>query len=194
VSRFVKPPGQKEARLPLFDPRHFEYHHLIRHYQALFGRNAVLALPYEQFAADPASFTARIGEFAGRPIPEDVLSALRFERRRHKSPSAAAISINRRLNRVFVRADVNPAPIFESHFAERIGRRIDPRRIERVVPERLARRSDGSLRALVAKLVGDRYAASNRLTEELTGIDLGAYGWHVEGIAGRPEVKRRSES
>jgi hypothetical protein len=179
VSRFLKPPGQHEARVPLFDPRHFEYHHLIRHYQALFGDDAVLTLPYDQFARDPVSFIVRIAGFAGRPVPQDVLHALRFERRRHRSPSAAAIAVNRRLNRLVVRSDTNPAPVFASHLAERIARRIDPRQIDRAVPERLARSSEDSLRAVVTAFVGDRYRESNRATAELTGQDLRGYGWTI---------------
>jgi Sulfotransferase domain len=179
VEGFVEPPAQDWARVPLFDLRYYEYHHLIRHYQRLFGTERVRTLAYEQFTADAASFVRQIADFTGRPLPEDAFARLDFDVRRNASPSAVAISVSRRLNRLVHRSDLNPAPLFESALADRLAKRANPRKLERFVPEGLGRSADRRMKAHVKDLLGDRYAASNRVTQELTGIDLAAWGWPV---------------
>jgi hypothetical protein len=179
LARFVEPPAQDAARVPLFDLRYYEYHHLIRHYQRLFGAERVLTLAYEQFAADSLSFIRQIADFTGRSLPQDALARLAFDHPRNVSPSAAAISVSRRLNRFVHRSDLNPAPLFESRLADRLARKTNPRKLERFVPESVGRSADRRLKAHVKVLLGDRYAPSNRITQELTGIDLAAWGWPV---------------
>jgi hypothetical protein len=51
--------------------------------------------------------------------------------------------------------------------------------VKRIVPVRLVERSDDALRRAVVEAVGDRYARSNQITAELTGIDLGGFGWDL---------------
>jgi hypothetical protein len=181
VARFVEPPAQHTARVPLFDLRYYEYHHLIRHYQRLFGTERVLTLAYEQFATDSPSFIRQIADFTGRPLSEDTFTRLRFEVRRNTSPSAAAVSVSRRLNRLVHRSDLNPAPLFQSALAGRVASSANPRKLERFVPEGVGRSSDRRMKAHVKDLLGDRYAPSNRLTQKLTGIELAGYGWPVAG-------------
>jgi hypothetical protein len=57
--RFVDAPADPADRVPAFDFRFYEYHHLIRHYQDRFGGGSVRVLAYETFVQDPAEFVRR---------------------------------------------------------------------------------------------------------------------------------------
>jgi hypothetical protein len=170
---FLDPPRSPSARAPVFDLRHFEYHRLLSYYRDLFGPERVLVLAYEQFVEDPAAYVSRIAGFAGLSLPDEVLGSLPFDERSNPAPSAAALALRRGLNRLGVRTDVNPGPLFPSKRVLALARRVE----ELPLPHGLEERSDAALRRLVAEVVGDRYAGSNRITAELAGIDLGRYGW-----------------
>jgi hypothetical protein len=174
--RFMQPPASRSMRVPWFDLRHFEYHHLLSYYRRLFGPDAVLALTYEQFVADPSAFVDEIGRFAGRPLSSEVLASLPFEAKTNPGPPATTIAARRLLNGLGVCSDLNPAPLFPSPAVGRLGKRIDRARL---APRRVVEREEAKLRQVVADTVGDRYVESNRRTAELTGADLAAYGWMV---------------
>src|SRR5205823_14475513 len=74
IEDFLHPALDQGWRIPLFDFEYFEYHRLLGYYRSLFGADNVLALPYEQLVRDRRDFLTRIGEFAGRPVPEEVLA------------------------------------------------------------------------------------------------------------------------
>jgi len=174
VEQFLDPPRSKSRRVPWFDPRYFEYDRLLRHYVDLFGAERVLCLPLEQFVADGPGFVGAIGRYVGRPFAEAELAALPFDDRSNRAPSAAGVERRRRRNKLGVRSEVNPTPVFA------------PAAFERLSPELLARAVSLSgnrdeferrLREAVEVFVGDRYAKSNRRTAELSGVDLGSFGW-----------------
>jgi hypothetical protein len=177
IERFLAA-DPESRRVPRFDFGHFAYDRLIRYYQSLFGRDSVLVLPYEQFVQDGRGFVAAVGEFAGRPIPAPVLDGLPYGERSNSAQSAFSVALSRPLNVFGRRSDLNPEPIVESKLlcslAKQI-RRFDPSTVP-VLRERAAR-SEAHLRDVVEAAVGDRYVESNRATAELTGLDLGAYGW-----------------
>jgi hypothetical protein len=178
LRQFLEPPTSTSMRVPGFDFRHFEYEHLLRHYRSLFGPEIVLTLAFEQFVREPADFVAEIGRFAGLPVSGELLDSLPFEARVNPAFSAAKTEVRRRRNRL-VRSELNPAPLLESRPLKRLTRFTESTGFEALVPDRLAARKEASLRRAVAEIVGDRYAESNRATAELTGIDLGGYGWTV---------------
>jgi hypothetical protein len=174
---FLAQPQTPSMRVPLFDLRHFEYHHLLRYYRGLFGPDRVLVLTYEQFVRDPATFLGAISAFAGRPLAPEVLATVPVETRSNPSPSATAIGLSRRINSLGGRrTEVDPAPLFRSRLLAKAARRAERARF---VPRRLDARNEARLRQVVAEAIGDRFVQSNRATAELTGIDLAAYGWMV---------------
>jgi Sulfotransferase family len=170
---FLNPPVSRGARVPRFDLRHFEYHHLVAYYQELFGPDRLLVLTYEQFVTDPAAYVVRIAEFAGLTLGDDVIHSLPYEQRSNPAPSAAALAFRRQLNRLGVRAEVNLAPMLDSKLIPLLARRVE----RMPLPRALEQRSDAGLRRLVAGVVGHRYVESNRITADLTGLDLASYGW-----------------
>ena len=176
VINFIWPPASKSMRVPWFDVRHLEYHHLLMYYRELFGAERVLALTYEQFLADQAVFAQRIAEFAGRPLSEEALRALPFDERSNPSPTAPAIELMRLLNKLGVRSELNPSPLIISRRIKRLGASVQE---TRRFPAGMVERRETKLRADVAAMIGNRYVESNRITAELVGADLGSLGWMV---------------
>jgi hypothetical protein len=174
VTKFMQPPTSRSLRIPWFDFRHLEYDHLLGYYRRLFGPERVLVLPYEQFRSDPRSFVERLAAFAGTPLSADQLDALPFDSQTNPGPPATSIAARRLLNGLGVRTDLNPAPPLASPAFWKLGKRID--RLS-LAPHRAVTHEEQKLRRLVAERVGERYVDSNRRTAELTGLDLGAYGW-----------------
>jgi hypothetical protein len=182
LARFIASPRSRNLLVPWFDLSYFEYDRLLRHYSELFGAERLLVLTFEEFVENPAAFVAKIAEFSGLPLDAEQLDFLPFDRTPNQSLSSAAVAVRRRLNRLAVRSEVNPAPLFEAPVVKRAVRwatrdkRID-RLVDALLPRPVHERSDAKLRSVAAAAAGDRYRESNRATSELTGIDLSSYGW-----------------
>jgi hypothetical protein len=179
VEEFLRPGTDQGWRIPMFDFDYFEYHRLLAYYQTLFGAENVLALPYEELVRDRRSFLAKIGRFSGNPVPEKVLAEMSDAKRRNPAQSALVLGATRVLNRFGPRNELNPAPLVESALvhgaATKMRKKLDPANLR--ATRALAQRSEQLLKESVAAAVGDRYVASNRITAELLGVDLAAYGW-----------------
>jgi len=176
LARFLEPPRSGSVRVPWFDARYLEYDRLIAYYRSLFGTEQVLALAFDQFVEDGRAYVERIADFAGRPVPCDVLDSLPYGRRENvRTTSALTLSVVRRLNHLGPPTDVNPAPLVASKLAGRAADRLvrgDPLRARSAA-------ADERLRREVDEWAGDRYAASNARLGELLGVDLARYGWTV---------------
>jgi hypothetical protein len=57
--RYLSSSGFSPMKVPLFSFDHFEYHPLIQHYEALFGRENIFVFLYEDFSQNPEDFMAR---------------------------------------------------------------------------------------------------------------------------------------
>ena len=182
LRHFLEPAVGRSLRVPLFDGRYFEYDHLVRHYQGLFGRERVLTLPFELFVRDGRAFVERIAELSGRPVPDDVIGALRYRRRSNRARSALTIAVVRRLNRFTEHTELNPAPVAELRSAARLSEWLQ--RTE-ILDHRLTKgpeaRSQERLRRTIEEWAGDRDAESNRRLADLIGADLASLGWEVVG-------------
>lgn len=176
VEQFLDPPRSKSRRVPWFDPRYFEYDRLLRHYVSLFGAERVLCLPFEQLAFDGPAFARAIADFGGRPLGEGELGALPFDDRSNRAPSAAGIERQRRRNKLGVRSELNPTPVFGAAAFERLSPELVARALR---PRRDAAELQRRLSETVDAFVGNRYAESNRRTAELAGTDLAALGWRL---------------
>jgi hypothetical protein len=179
IEAFLQPGSDQGWRIPLFDFDYFQYHLLIGYYNELFGADNVLPLPYEELVRDRRSFLTKIGEFSGNPVPEEVLAEMTDAKRRNPAQSALVLGATRVLNRFGPRSELNPAPLMESMLvhgaATKMRKKLDPANLQ--VTRGLAERSEQSLKRAVAEAVDERYVESNRITAELLGVDLAAYGW-----------------
>jgi hypothetical protein len=180
VPRFLERTPEYGWRVPMFDFGHFEYDRLIRYYRSLYGDENVLGLPYEQFTRDARGFVSAIARFAGRPVSEQTLDRLPYTHRTNQAPPALAATLTRPLNRFGPRSDANPTPLLGSRIPVPLTRGLRRRWLWRIPPLRgAAADAEDELHRYVATTIGDRYAASNRATAELTGADLSEYGWRL---------------
>lgn len=167
-------PTSRGPRVPRFRFEHFEYHHLVSCYQELFGIDRVLVLPMERLSKDPRGFVASISIFAG--VPEPDCPSMEPE---YSSRLASTVALQRRLNRIFGHSSVNPGAPFHTWSLERWYDRLD-----RITPRWISDRSEEGLRRFIEGETADRYARSNALVAEVTGIDLESFGYRMP--AGSP--------
>lgn len=197
LRHFLEPPVGRSLRVPLFDWRYFEYDHLVRHYQRLFGEEHVLTLPFELFVRDGRAFVQRIAELAGRPIPDDVLGTLRYRRRSNRARSALTIAAVRSLNRFTEHTELNPAPVAEWRSAARLSEWLQrTEALDHELTKGLETRCQERLRRTIEEWVGEGYGESNRRLAELTGFDLAALGWQLSSAqtSGNPSNEEREPS
>ncbi len=177
LPRFLDPPVYRRPRIPPFDLRHFEYHRLLACYGELFGRERVLALPYERLARDGLGMVAAIAAFAGaRPAP-GALEALPFAARVNTATSAPAVMLQRVVNRLFVTSDVNPMPLAPWKGAAGLRRKVAE--LGGRAPLAMQDRLESRLREQVARAAQGRFGESNRILGEMMGVDLAAFGYEV---------------
>jgi hypothetical protein len=176
LAQFLDPPRSRGRRVPWFDDGYLEYDRLVGYYRSLFGDEQVLALPFDQFVENGRAYVVRIADFAGRPVPPEVLDRLPYgHREKVRTTSAGTLAVVRRINHFTPRTDVNPTPLLES----RLARRLADGLIDRDWLRSRSATAEERLRREVDEWAGARFAESNRRLAELTGADLGSYGWVV---------------
>lgn len=151
-----------------------EYHHLIRYYQGCFGADRVLVLPFESLR-DPTRFVGRIAEFAGIEVPTDVPRDLE-----NAGMPSAAVALTRVLNILtrmlgLHRSLSGPMAKPKLVSARRRALQILRGPTKGAISSRVERR----WLTATSEYLGGRYTHSNRETERLTGLDLGALGYRV---------------
>jgi hypothetical protein len=164
-----QPRTNRELRRPTPGLDVFEYHHLIAYYQKLFGQEHVLVLPYERIRGDATSFVGDICAFVGLPRPTEVPETIE-----NPSVSAGGLVVARGMN--MATQVVRMRPTGEAPKRRRL-RFI--RKIDRVVPKGISRSVEERWREALTGVGTDRFAESNRITSELTGLDLASLDYIV---------------
>ena len=160
-------PDISHFRFRRFRPGHCEYDRLVSLYQRLFGEARVRVLPFELLRSDHDAFLGEIARFCGIP-------SLRASARRGENPSMSALAaaVQRRLNRIFLRDDVNPTAPFRCWRLEGWMQSVD-----RTLLRRLAGPAERALSARVAQLCEGRFEESNARLAVIAGLDLSRFGY-----------------
>jgi hypothetical protein len=175
IARFLDTPEPGLGRGPGFRLSLYEFDRIIAYYQALFGPDRVLALPFEMLLSSPGAFVSEIQAFCGRAAT-DIGSVSRANERR---PLLMQL-IQRPLNALFFHNELSRGALFHiPRFAKRYGR--TRRLFEAVTPAWLERSMQARLAGAIERHVGDYYAESNRRTEQITGLSLARYGYPLMG-------------
>jgi hypothetical protein len=158
-------------KAPRFGFAHFEYDRLIAHYDALFGADNVLVLPYEQLAADPDAFLDAIAVASGL----DVDRAGIHGKTPNRSFGRLTIALGRFLGLFTARS------VADKHYLLHIPGFYH---IRRKLLESLARfdrcpRAEHLLGRRLTDDISSRYARSNARLERLRPLDLRALGYPV---------------
>ena len=171
IETFITLPFHQRYSVPAYDLRFHEYHRQIRHYQALFGRDRVLVLPFERLKRDSNAVVSEISTFA----LSRKLAAISPERR-NVGMGGLSAALTRPLNLLFSRSSLNPgAPFYAqgfNHVVQQASIAMDEH-----LPASWNELYDKRLRRHVEEVAGPRFRESNRLTSELIGIDLKSLGY-----------------
>lgn len=154
----------------------FKYDRLIRLYQSVFGSENVLTLPMEMIIVKPRDFAGRICQFSNIDTPDDLPFHIKSNERATYLPYVA-------LRRIvpLIRSSQGNA-YNPSILGRNLGRSVHLRTvnaISKVVPRSLDKWVKNRLQQQVDELTKDTYVTSNRETEKLIGMDLGAFGYRV---------------
>jgi hypothetical protein len=173
---YLRAPDPGDHRAPCFDPSFLRFDRLVESLDRRFGREQVLAIPYDRLRQDPRDFLARIGAFLGTEIPPPEHA----EAKVYASPGFVVASLQRRVNLWCVRSTLHRAPPLPSPRLARLsgvlasvaGRLASP------LLESSRRRAAAALvEARLAEVPGLR--ESNARLAERIGEDLRGFGWMV---------------
>ena len=164
------PPG----KIPLFSFDHFKYHRLIGYYHSVFGKDRVLALPFEMFVRTPQEFIDSITDFAGTRCVTD----LPFGEGVNVGQSPYLASARARWNFIAARGQLNPSVRVRSdtvrHTLDNLLQRTD-----KLLPAARQNKIDLAQKRTVAHIVGERFKESNRAASKMIGRDLAFYGYDL---------------
>jgi len=167
---FLRPSEPGDHRLPIPDLAFLRFDRLVDDLDAIFGRERVLALPYEILRRDATDLLARISAFAGFTIPAPSSNDPVFA-----APSLLEAAVLRRVNLLAVRSSLHRAPPFPG--LESLGRRL-----ARLVGRRATAAGERRRRTRADEIIARSLApldlpASNRRLAARIGVDLEALGW-----------------
>ena len=166
-----------DGRQPTPSLKFWEYHRLISMYYEIFGKGAVLILPYEMFCSQPLEFVGRICAFVGVPPPAELPVRQFVNTRRGHFSSYYSRFLTP------LRKSSSANGYFPS---SRTGKKVDKLvkgLLDYSVPNSWEERTREKLQQRVARFIGDHYCASNRASQELTGLNLAEYGYRMISIS-----------
>lgn len=156
-------------------PAFFEYDKLVGYYRSKLGASRVLVLAFEMLKKDSRAYVQKISAFSGANTDTERIDF---------SVVKEAIPVNaigaRRVANSFLSNDPdNPFSRLMPAVVYWRATRPAVRMLDVV-----ARRFNGSaarkrLEARIERILGDHYVASNQRLAEMTGIDLGSYGYRI---------------
>ncbi len=155
--------------MPILYPDYLEYDRMVGYYQALYGRENVLVMPFERLRSDATGYIRAILEFCRCPG--------RIERpasAKHVGLSAPALAVRRRLNPL---VKINPLSPHWSRSHELINRICV--RIDKITRGQRSAVLERRWEGVVARRYEGVFRDSNRRLSESTGIDFGALGYEV---------------
>lgn len=178
LKEYLAPSYKNQKKCPHFEFDHFSYHHLIQHYCDVFGKQNVLVLAYEQFRENNAGFLSAVSVFAGNTTAISKRCLSRTKKRNNASFSHPRCVIKRRLNPFLMKDHDNLGRMF---YIPGLAWLIAPAlwMTDRLTSRKLDKFFDRKYQEIIAEAVGTRYRESNRITAELTGLNLRDYGYDI---------------
>ena len=167
IEQFLDQAPLEKGYGPLFNIDYLQYHHVIEHYQTLFGRDSVLILPYEWLRDQPLEFVNRINRFTGNKLAESVVS-----QKVNQSNSAYLCTVKRHINRLLASPD---KPGYYSKPEKKVSDFL--LKMSRYVPEKVHIKYERKLTEKISRLTEGTFTDNNRKTEKLTGLNLSALGY-----------------
>jgi hypothetical protein len=156
-----------------FNKKYFEFHRLISLYLKVFGKDNVLVLPYEDFRSDSEGFIGKLYQFLGT----QGKTKFDFNEKVNETKSGWYLSKFRILNYFTRYRGANGfSPFYLGKLIYKIENSIK-KRAHILIPDSVEKRHLKKQKDIVANEMGGYYSNSNRITEDLTGIDLKSLGY-----------------
>lgn len=153
---------------PLFRLEYLEYNWLIEYYQKLFSRENVLVLPYECLRLKNSDFLNKLESFAGARLPSSLNQTTV-----NQGYSGFSVALKRWTNRL------SPTCAQPNKTRYQKFNNSTFYHVNKIAPEWLGEIFDKRLRNSIESQLEGRYKESNRITAQLTGLDLKSYGYEV---------------
>lgn len=155
------------VRFPSFDWRYLCYHFLISRYQELFGADSVHVLPFELLKRSSVGFVTSLADFLHARLPCSLDPGVI-----RRSKSLWRVPLDRRLNFLFFRTDINPAAPFHWPSVRKVSRLM-----EVVTETRGENWLRNRYRRYIDNVMPNDIAISNRRTEHIVHQDLRKLGY-----------------
>ena len=182
LARFIGGPELPPGFAPDCPLDHFEYDGLVGHAQSLFGTDSVLVLPFEMLKGEPESFLAELYRFIGRPahpVPDRPPERIGVK--------GLGLAFKQACNRINF-GETDWARPRQSVSARAVSKAAGW--VERLAPDAWQGAYEERLREYIEAQIGGRYAPSNARLENLTGLDLGHYGYALPSPARQGSARR----
>ncbi len=175
LARFIGGPVLPPGFAPDCPLDHFEYDGLVGHAQSLFGTDSVLVLPFEMLKEERERFLAELYRFVGRPprpVPDRPPERIGVK--------GLGLAFKKACNRInFGQSDwARPRQSISARAVSKAAGWI-----ERLAPDAWQGAYEERLREYIEAQIGGRYAPSNARLGQLTGLDLGHYGYALPSPA-----------
>ena len=162
-----------DGRIPLFSKNNLKYHLLVEYYQKKFGKDQVLALPFEFFSQNKKEFIKHLSEFLEVEIScNDEL----FNRAVNKRSNHLLMYKTRWLNYFTHRTSVNNYSPFKNKITA-AGATVFRKLLSKTISQEKDKKFRRKLKTEMEQLVGDYYTETNRQLSELTGFKLSELGY-----------------
>lgn len=160
------------GNVPTFDLSYLCYHYPIEAYQQAFGKDSVLALPYEMFDARPEAFMQAIRSFC--EIDEDryPLKA-QTGQRENVNRSLVSLEIKRLYNRYVAKTKFSVEGLYKPTQISGKGN------VEPPVPAFFERWLEQRFSGKIRYMTDGYFAESNARVEAVTGLDLAEFGYDL---------------
>lgn len=149
-------------------PEFLEYDRAVRALQETFGKDRILACPFEWHTSEPDAFLAELQRLVGLPVGQKMPKEWH-----NKGLGGTSLVCLRFMNR-FINYD--PLNQYERPFTRLSHRGI--RLMNRLAPKALDRRIERGWKTRIEARYGDSFAESNRRLAALIDRDLSRYGYY----------------
>lgn len=171
-TRYLHGASADPYKIPRFSFAHFEYDRLIAHYDAIFGRENVLVVPYENFRSDMATTLAEMQAKLGF----EVELGTKAKKRVNQSYGAALIPFARFLNLFTARTVLDKRTLLNIPYWYTVRRFI----LEQLNATGLFGKAPKPERLLgkdICRQIADHYTESNRRLSTLRDLPLAELGY-----------------
>jgi len=172
---FIDPKGKGHLRGPGFSLRFFKYDQIVGHYQKLFGREQVLALPLEYLRSDPDGFFNRLFSFSGaKPQPGYKIVPVH----ENAGINAYQAECKRRFNPILQKDYLNDFGPWCNPVTRNIAKPLY-KLTSRIATKSMQKYAKIRLQQKVQVVCKGYYCESNRRLAELVDLPLSEYGYDV---------------